>query len=138
MTISIPSGGVQQTEKLMTGTQAVAQAVRLADVDVTAAYPIRPYDGVMQAVAKLIANGELDAEYIVAEGEHSQFEICKHASAVGSTRVRRFLGCGLDVRYGVTRCHPDAPSSGRSHDRQPRAGRSWGFRGRAQRRDVRA
>src|SRR5919112_963146 len=84
MTITIPSGGVQQTEKLMTGTQAVAQAVRLADVDVMAAYPIRPYDGVMQAVAKLIANGELDAEYIVAEGEHSQFEICKHASAVGS------------------------------------------------------
>ena len=65
MTITKPSGGVQQTEKLMTGTQAVAQAVRLADVDVMAAYPIRPYDGVMQAVAKLIANGELDAEYIV-------------------------------------------------------------------------
>ena len=77
MTITKPSGGVQQTEKLMTGTEAVAQAVRLADVDVMAAYPIRPYDGVMQAVAKLIANGELDAEYIVAEGEHSQFEICK-------------------------------------------------------------
>jgi len=89
MTITKPSGGVQQTEKLMTGTQAVAQAVRLADVDVMAAYPIRPYDGVMQAVAKLIANGELDAEYIVAEGEHSQFEICKHASAVGS---RVFVG----------------------------------------------
>jgi pyruvate ferredoxin oxidoreductase alpha subunit len=99
MTVTIPSGGVQQTEKLMTGTQAVAQAVRLADVDVTAAYPIRPYDGVMQAVAKLIANGELDAEYIVAEGEHSQFEICKHASAVGS---RVFVGSsGVGWMYAM-------------------------------------
>ncbi len=50
----------RQEEKLMTGTQAVAQAVRLADVEVTSAYPIRPYDGVMQAVAKLIADGELE------------------------------------------------------------------------------
>src|SRR5919107_368044 len=99
MTITIPSGGVQQTEKLMTGTQAVAQAVRLADVDVMAAYPIRPYDGVMQAVAELIANGELDAEYIVAEGEHSQFEICKHASAVGS---RVFVGSsGVGWMYAM-------------------------------------
>jgi pyruvate ferredoxin oxidoreductase alpha subunit len=64
-----------------------------------AAYPIRPYDGVMQAVAKLIANGELDAEYIVAEGEHSQFEICKHASAVGS---RVFVGSsGVGWMYAM-------------------------------------
>ncbi|MGZ6139991.1 MAG: hypothetical protein ACXWLA_04915, partial [Myxococcaceae bacterium] len=48
------------------------------------AYPIRPYDTVMQYVAKLVANGELDCEYIVAESEHSQFEIVKHASAVGA------------------------------------------------------
>ena len=91
--------GGRGTEKLMTGTQAVAQAVRLADVDVTAAYPIRPYDGVMQAVAKLIADGDLDAEYIVAEGEHSQFEICKHASAVGS---RVFVGSsGVGWMYAM-------------------------------------
>jgi pyruvate ferredoxin oxidoreductase alpha subunit len=88
-----------QVEKLMTGTEAVAQAVRLADVDVTAAYPIRPYDGVMQAVAKLIANGDLDAEFIVAEGEHSQFEICKHASAVGG---RVFVGSsGVGWMYAM-------------------------------------
>lgn len=89
----------RQEQKLMTGTEAVAQAVRLADVDVMSAYPIRPYDGVMQAVAKLIANGELDAEFIVAEGEHSQFEICKHASAVGS---RVFVGSsGVGWMYAM-------------------------------------
>jgi pyruvate ferredoxin oxidoreductase alpha subunit len=78
-----------ESEELLTGCEAIAQALRLADVDVIAAYPIRPYDGVMQAVAKLLADGQMDAEYIVAEGEHSQFEIVKHASAVGS---RVFVG----------------------------------------------
>ncbi len=78
-----------EQEELITGCEAIAHAIRLADCDVVAAYPIRPYDGVMQAVAKMIANGDLDTEYIVAEGEHSQFEIVKHASAVGS---RVFVG----------------------------------------------
>lgn len=78
-----------EREELMTGCEAIAQSLRLADVDVIAAYPIRPYDGVMQAVAKLLADGQMDAEYIVAEGEHSQFEIVKHACAVGS---RVFVG----------------------------------------------
>jgi pyruvate ferredoxin oxidoreductase alpha subunit len=87
---------VKQVEKLMTGTEAVAQAVRLADVEVTSAYPIRPYDGVMQAVAKLIADGELECEYIVAEGEHSQFEICKHASSAPPA----WAGC---TRWSPTR-----------------------------------
>src|SRR2546429_7925342 len=78
-----------ETEQLMSGCEAIAEAIRLADVDVMAAYPIRPYDGVMQAAAKLIASGKMDVEYIVADGEHSQFEIVKHACAVGS---RGFAG----------------------------------------------
>jgi pyruvate ferredoxin oxidoreductase alpha subunit len=77
---------LEETEKtaLITGSEAIAVACKLADVDVITAYPIRPYDTVMQYVAKLVANGELDCEYIVAESEHSQFEIVKHASAVGA------------------------------------------------------
>src|SRR2546425_8142676 len=38
----------------------------------------------MQAIAKTTSNGQLVAENIVAEGEHSQFEIVKHASTVGA------------------------------------------------------
>jgi pyruvate ferredoxin oxidoreductase alpha subunit len=77
-----PSSG--DATSLITGSEAIAVACKLADVDVITAYPIRPYDTVMQYVAKLVANGELDCEYIVAESEHSQFEIVKHASAVGA------------------------------------------------------
>ncbi len=78
-----------ETEELISGSEAIAHACRLADVDVITAYPIRPYDTVMQYVSKMIADGAFDAEYIVAESEHSQFEIVKHASAVGA---RVFVG----------------------------------------------
>jgi pyruvate ferredoxin oxidoreductase alpha subunit len=78
-----PAGAADKTS-LITGSEAIAVACKLADVDVITAYPIRPYDTVMQYVAKLVSNGEMDCEYIVAESEHSQFEIVKHASAVGA------------------------------------------------------
>ena len=117
---------------LITGSEAIAVACKLADVDVITAYPIRPYDTVMQYVCKLVANGEMDCEYIVAEGEHSQFEIVKHASACGA---RVFCGSQrrrLDVRHGSA--HGDSRAA-HSHDRdgrQPGLGRSWRLWCRAQ------
>src|SRR6266702_783638 len=89
---------IYEREELLTGCQAVAQAVRLADVDVIAAYPIRPYTEVMDNLSKIIADGQLDAEYIIADSEHSQFEIVKHASSVGA---RAFAGSsGTGWAYG--------------------------------------
>ena len=79
--IERPSG---ETEELISGSEAIAHACRLADVDVITAYPIRPYDTVMQYVSQMISNGDFDCEFIVAESEHSQFEIVKHASTVGA------------------------------------------------------
>ena len=76
-------------EELISGSEAIAIACSLADVDVITAYPIRPYDTVMQYVSKLKADGAFDCDFIVAESEHSQFEIVKHASAVGA---RTFCG----------------------------------------------
>ena len=73
-----------EREELISGSEAIAIACSLADVDVITAYPIRPYDTVMQYVSKLVADGDLDCEFIVAESEHSQFEIVKHASSVGA------------------------------------------------------
>ena len=78
-----------ESEELISGSEAIAHVCRLADVDVITAYPIRPYDTVMQYVSQMISNGDFDCEYIVAESEHSQFEIVKHASAVGA---RVFVG----------------------------------------------
>jgi pyruvate ferredoxin oxidoreductase alpha subunit len=81
---SVETLNPREETSLITGSEAIAVACKLADVDVITAYPIRPYDTVMQYVAKLVSSGELDCEYIVAESEHSQFEIVKHASACGA------------------------------------------------------
>ena len=83
-----------EREDLLNGCQAVAEAVRLADVDVIAAYPIRPYTEVMDAISKIIADGKLDAEYIIADSEHSQFEIAKHASSVNARAFAGSSGTG--------------------------------------------
>ena len=85
---------VYEREDLLTGCQAVSQGVRLADVDVIAAYPIRPYTEVMDALSKIIADGELDAEYIIADSEHSQFEIVKHAASVNARAFAGSSGTG--------------------------------------------
>jgi len=98
VTKATPSVG-DDRELLISGSEAVAESLVLADIDVVTAYPIRPYDTVMQAIAKKIANGQLVAEYIVAEGEHSQFEIVKHASTVGA---RVFCGSsGVGWMYAM-------------------------------------
>jgi pyruvate ferredoxin oxidoreductase alpha subunit len=88
-----------EQEALITGAEAIAVACKLANVDVVTAYPIRPYDTVMQYISQLKADGEMDCEYIVAEGEHSQFEIVKHASICGA---RVFCGSsGVGWMYAM-------------------------------------
>ncbi len=87
-------GKLWEREDLLTGCQAVSQGVRLADVDVIAAYPIRPYTEVMDQLSRIIADGQLDAEYIIADSEHSQFEIVKHASSVNARAFAGSSGTG--------------------------------------------
>jgi pyruvate ferredoxin oxidoreductase alpha subunit len=99
MSVATVAAPPAESEMLISGCGAIAQALRLADIDVVTAYPIRPYDTVMQAVAKLVADGNLQAEYIVASSEHDQFEIVKHASAVGA---RVFCGSsGVGWMYAM-------------------------------------
>ncbi len=98
VTQTAPAVG-EDKELLISGSEAVAESLTLADIDVVTGYPIRPYDTVIQAIAKKIANGQLVAEYIVAEGEHSQFEIVKHASMVNA---RVFCGSsGVGWAYAM-------------------------------------
>jgi pyruvate ferredoxin oxidoreductase alpha subunit len=98
-TTTAPAAAADEKELLISGSEAVAEGLALADIDVVTGYPIRPYDTVIQAIAKKISSGQLVAEYIVAEGEHSQFEIVKHASTVGA---RVFCGSsGVGWAYAM-------------------------------------
>jgi pyruvate/2-oxoacid:ferredoxin oxidoreductase alpha subunit len=80
------------------GCAAAAYAALYANVDVIAAYPIRPYTAIMMNLAQFIADGILDAEYIAADGEHSQFSA---AFGAGSCGARAYTGSsGVGVTYG--------------------------------------
>lgn len=85
---------IWEEPQLLNGCQAVAHGIKLANVDVIGAYPIRPYTDVMDCCSQIIADGELDAEYIIADSEHSQFEIVKHASSVGARAFGGSSGTG--------------------------------------------
>lgn len=63
---------------------AAAEAVKMADVDVVAAYPITPQTHIVEHLSELVANGELDAEFIPVESEHSAMSVCCGSSAVGA------------------------------------------------------
>ena len=58
------------------GSIAIAEAVKLADVDVVAAYPITPQTHIVERLAEYVANGELNANYIPVESEHSAMSAC--------------------------------------------------------------
>ncbi|MGE5486053.1 MAG: oxalate oxidoreductase subunit alpha [Ignavibacteriales bacterium] len=91
-------------KRFITGLVAVAHAVRLADVDVIATFPIRPYTGVMSELTRMVADGELDAEVLHAAGEHDQLAIAYGASASGA---RTFVGSsGVGVTFAFETYSP--------------------------------
>ena len=63
---------------------AAAEAVGSANVDVIAAYPITPQTHIVEHLSELVNNGELDAEFIPVESEHSAMSVCCGSSAAGA------------------------------------------------------
>ena len=79
----------------------IAEAVKMANADVVAAYPITPQTHIVEHLAELVANGELDAEYIPVESEHSAMSACLGASAVGARTFTATAGQGLELMHEV-------------------------------------
>jgi pyruvate ferredoxin oxidoreductase alpha subunit len=85
----------------MESSFAIAEAVKLANVDVTSAYPITPQTHIVERIAQMVADGELDAEYIPVESEHSAMSGCLGASAVGARTFTATAGQGLELMHEV-------------------------------------
>jgi len=67
-------------KKFLTGNSAVAHAVKLAKVGVIAVYPITPQTPIAEKLAEFVGSGELKAEYIRVESEHSALAACLGAA----------------------------------------------------------
>ena len=80
---------------------AVSEAVKLAKADVIAAYPITPQTHIVEHLAELVAQGEMDAEYIPVESEHSAMSACLGSSAVGARTFTATASQGLELMHEV-------------------------------------
>ncbi|RJX15725.1 pyruvate ferredoxin oxidoreductase [Candidatus Bathyarchaeota archaeon] len=80
-------------------SHAISLAAKLANVDVVAAYPITPQTHIVEKLSEYVADGELDAEYINVESEHSAMSACIGASAVGARVFTATAGQGLALMH---------------------------------------
>jgi len=93
---------IEMTRRVgLEGSFAVAEAVRMANADVIAAYPITPQTHIVERLAEMIADGELDAEFICVESEHSAMSACVGASAAGARVFTCSAGQGLELMHEV-------------------------------------
>lgn len=65
------------------GNYAASQAMRQAEVDVMAAYPITPSTPIVENYGAYVANGYVDGEFVMVESEHAAMSSCVGASASG-------------------------------------------------------
>ena len=82
-------------------SRAITIACKLANVDVVAAYPITPQTHIVEDLAELVANGELDAAFIPVESEHSALSACLGSAAVGARTFTATAGQGLELMHEV-------------------------------------
>ncbi|MEB3816951.1 MAG: ferredoxin oxidoreductase [Desulfurococcales archaeon] len=80
---------------------AVAHAVKDLDVDVVAAYPITPQTTVVEKISEFIANGELEAEMIHVESEHSALSATIAASLTGARAFTATASQGLELMHEI-------------------------------------
>lgn len=83
------------------GDEAIALAVKQANVDVIAAYPITPQTIIVERLSEYVANGELDAAFIQAESEHSALSICVGAGLAGARVYTSTCSQGLALMHEI-------------------------------------
>ena len=69
--------------KVISGNEAVALAVKLSRVKVSAIYPITPQTYIIEALSEMRDRGELETEIIRVESEHSAMAATFGAAAAG-------------------------------------------------------
>ena len=85
----------------MSGNEAVAHAIKQINPDVMPAFPITPSTEIPQFVAGMIANGEIDTEFIPVESEHSSMSAAIGSSAAGARTLTATSSCGLAFMWEV-------------------------------------
>ncbi len=85
--------------EVMVGNKATATGVKLARVQVASAFPITPQTTITEYLSEMVANGELDAEFVNVEGELTSQVVVQAASRVGARTFCCTSGPGLQYMH---------------------------------------
>jgi pyruvate ferredoxin oxidoreductase alpha subunit len=80
---------------------AIAEAASACDVDCIAAYPITPQTHVVEHLAEIVADGDLDAEFIPVESEHAAMSACCGTVAAGARTFTATASQGLALMHEI-------------------------------------
>lgn len=82
-------------EQVVEGSEAVALAVKACRPQVISAYPISPQTHIVEALARMVADGHLNSEFVRVESEFSAASVLAGASAAGSRSYTASSSQGL-------------------------------------------
>ncbi len=92
--------------KLIEGSMAVAELVKLCRPDVIAAYPITPQTHIVENLSQFVADGELKGEFLNVESEFGAASVVLGASATGARSYSTTTSQGLllmgEVLYNIS------------------------------------
>jgi pyruvate ferredoxin oxidoreductase alpha subunit len=87
--------------KVVEGSYAVAHAVMCCRPDVISAYPITPQTHIVENLSQMVADGELDSEFLTVDSEFSALSVLVGASAAGARSYSSTTSQGLALMYEV-------------------------------------
>ena len=94
--------------KVLSADHAVAWAARLARAEVVPAFPITPQTLIVELLAEFIYDGEMDADFIPAESEHSVMSVAVGASAGGVRTFTATASQGLALMHEMLYAAPQS------------------------------
>jgi len=87
--------------KVVEGSYAVAHAVMCCQPDVISAYPITPQTHIVENLSQLVADGELDSEFVTVDSEFSAMSALVGSCAAGARSYSSSTSQGLALMYEV-------------------------------------
>ncbi|MCK9391012.1 MAG: pyruvate ferredoxin oxidoreductase [Syntrophales bacterium] len=86
-------------KKVLEGSHAVAEAVRLAKVQVISAYPITPQTHIVEILSDYVTTGKMNAKYLRVESEHSCMAALIGAQSAGIRTFTATSSQGLALMH---------------------------------------
>src|SRR5580765_2705084 len=86
---------------ILTGGQAVAEAMRQIDPDVVPVYPITPQTPIIQGYAAFVAQGRAHGELVNVESEHSAMSAAIGSALAGARTITATSSQGLALMAEV-------------------------------------